>query len=165
MKFKKKQKTKSSDTFFLCFSETLSFFYLFFYNKEWKKRCARRPQRRGGAHPVQRDQSRTGRRVLRRESARTEGEGSASGYGREAAAAGLAAVAVTSPGAAASPIDFSSATNWAIFHGVVLGFFGYPSVDHAMRPVGAARLTSLTGLRQIQANMATVQCSSIHGML
>lgn len=62
----------------------------------------------------------------------------------------ISTVAVAQPGATTCPIDFSSATNWTIFHGVMLWatacLFSYPSVDPAMCPVWDAQLTTSTGL-------------------
>lgn len=100
------------------------------------------------AHPVQRGSSRMGRKVVRRE---VHGwRERLFGKQLRGSRCWISAVAVAEPKAAACPIDFSSATNWTIFHGVMLRvtacLFSYPSIAHATCPAWGAQLRASTVL-------------------
>lgn len=90
--------------------------------------------------------SRMGRKVVRREAhGRRE---RAFGKQLRGSSCWISAVAVMEPGATACPIDFSSATNWTIFHGVMLRatacLFSYPSIAPATCPAWGAALRAST---------------------
>lgn len=85
------------------------------------------------AHLVLLGSSRTGWEVVLREVHRPRER--AFGKQLRGSSCWISAVAVAEPEAAACPIDFSSETNWTIFHGVTLRatacLFSYPSVAQA----------------------------------
>lgn len=170
---KKKDQTyfKRNHFFRLCFSENvsqtfifLSFFFIFFLTENGIKRRekmnqqtseVRKNKRKPSMQPIlfsveQAEQA--GRLCGEKctDGGRRRGRGPHFGMQLRGSSCWISTVAMAAPGATTCPIDFSSATNWTIFHGVMLRatacLFSYPAVDHAMCPVWGVQLTTSTGL-------------------